>query len=302
MINKEQGQTSHDVVARVRRILGSPEVGHAGTLDPLATGVMILLVGEGTKMSQYLLEKEKSYRVTAKLGFETDTLDVTGETTSQSELKLRAEQVLAAAENLHGEMELPIPMYSAKKVNGKKLYDYARSGTLIEQPKKIMKFWDLKVHSATTDSVDVTMTCSKGSYIRSWTSELGKRLGVGATLETLVRTISTPHRIENCITLNQLQNQLQDTTPPEGSRGKVPFFVPLSEMIPGVKKIVVQGKDEKLIKDGVIGYQLKSTLISRFNPELDQIVQIHSQESQNPLALVGLDQEKGFRIRRVFRV
>lgn len=306
LIHKKEGETSHDVVNQMRRLLGTKEVGHAGTLDPLATGLMILLIGEGTKLSQYLLEKDKTYRLSARLGYETDSLDRTGKILTEARalaetLALEPDKIHQQVLALNGELNLPIPMYSAKKVDGKKLYEYARENREIEQPFKMMKFWDLKIHQISGVDIDLSLTCSKGSFIRSWVSELGKRLGCGATLEALVREGSTPYRLENSASIQQFAQWIKDQ--PSGSDPsamEVPFFIPLTSMLQGVKRLRVEGKDEKMIQDGLIGHQLRSSLISRFQPGSDEIVQIFSKDEEKLLALIGLDPEKGFRIRRVF--
>ncbi len=308
LIHKKEGETSHDVVSQVRRLLKTKEVGHAGTLDPLASGLMLLLVGEGTKLSQYLLEKEKSYRLRAVLGYETDTLDRTGLVTSENRTKaacLALEEIQQAILSLHGDLNLPIPLYSAKKIDGKKLYEYARENKPVEQPSKIMSFWGLTIHSLSGQQIEVSLSCSKGSFVRSWVSELGRRLGCGATMDALERTGSRPFHLESAITIEGLQDWLQKRqadsvssfAPAETSYS---FYIPLGRALQGVKRVLVEGKDERLIRDGLIGHQLRSFLISKFQPGEDEIVQIFSKSNENLLALIGLDPEKGFRIRRVF--
>ncbi|NUN07430.1 MAG: tRNA pseudouridine(55) synthase TruB, partial [Bdellovibrio sp.] len=145
LVDKPSGISSHDVVAKLRRILSTKAVGHSGTLDPMASGLMACLINEGTKLSQYILEGDKGYRVRAQFGLRTDTLDVTGQTLETRPVDLTRDQVLAAATALQGEMELEVPIYSAIKVQGKKLYEYAREGEeeKVALPKKVMKFWEV---------------------------------------------------------------------------------------------------------------------------------------------------------------
>jgi tRNA pseudouridine55 synthase len=327
LIHKPADITSHDVVYRLRKILGIQEIGHAGTLDPMATGLMVMLVGQGTKLSQYLIEKEKSYRLKARLGYETETLDRTGKVTKEAfdaaaivakNLPRMVDQILA----LQGEFSWPIPMYSAKKIKGKKLYEIAREGTQIESPLKVMKFWDVRIHSPESgvdgstenhtktstengsknklegSEFEVSLSCSKGSFIRSWVKTLGDNLGCGATLESLERTSSFPFHLDDSIRLEELTERIQRGVPLDSSRDK--FFVPLAEMLPKVKRVFIEGRDVKLLRDGLIGHQLRSLLVARFTPFEDELVQIQSQDGRELLALVGLDPEKGFQIRRVF--
>ena len=145
LIHKESGMTSHDVVAKARRVLKTKAIGHTGTLDPMASGLMVLLVGEATKLSQYILEQNKAYRLTAKLGETTDTLDSTGKITSTSDKVVSRDEVAKEIHQLQGDLQLPVPIYSATKVDGKKLYEYAREDKPVEVPIKKMTFFDLKI-------------------------------------------------------------------------------------------------------------------------------------------------------------
>lgn len=288
LVNKPSGLTSHDVVARVRRILGTREVGHSGTLDPLASGLMVLLIGEATKLSAYVTEGDKSYHVSLKLGVTTDTLDSTGTVLSEKPVPVGPEEVVKAALALTGDFTLPIPMFSAKKVDGKKLYEYARAGESVEQPSKVMRFWNV-------NSVGVgeySLSCSKGSFIRSWVQLLGERLGCGATMSGLIRTASHCFLLEDAKTLEQLESL--------GAASVSNLLVPLDSALKGVKSIRVKGQDEGLMKNGQISHSLRSQLIARFNPSEDRIIQILPEEKGKLLALVGLDEGKGFTIKRVF--
>lgn len=288
LVNKAPGLTSHDVVARVRRTLKTREVGHSGTLDPLASGLMVLLIGEATKLSAYVTEGNKSYEVGIKLGVTTDTLDVTGSVLTEKQISQSSQEILDMALALHGEMNLPIPMFSAKKVDGKKLYEYARAGEEIVQPHKIMKFWDVTSTSPTVYSLH----CSKGSFIRSWVSLLGEKLGCGATMASLKRTSSHHYNLADALTLEQLE-----TLPAENLSSNL---VPLDQALKGLKSIRVKGQDEVLLKNGQISHSLRSQLISRFNPAEDQIIQILPDQRGKLLALIGIEEGQGFKIRRVF--
>lgn len=288
LVDKPQGLTSHDVVARVRRLFGTREVGHSGTLDPLASGLMVLLIGEATKLSQYVTEGNKSYQVGFKLGITTDTLDTTGVVQTEKSVEVSTDQIQNKALNLVGELNLPVPMYSAKKIDGKKLYEYARENEVIEQPKKIMKFWNVR---SLPDAV-FELSCSKGSFIRSWVSLLGEELGCGAAMSSLRRTESHQFNLRDAVTLEQLELDTKEQ--------RVGRLIPLDQALKDVKRIRIKGQDQALMKNGQISHNLKSQLIALFNPEQDQIIQILPEEKGNLLALIGLEEGTGFKIKRVF--
>ncbi|MCX7978817.1 MAG: tRNA pseudouridine(55) synthase TruB [Bdellovibrionaceae bacterium] len=292
LLDKPMGMTSHDVVARVRRLLSTREVGHAGTLDPMATGLLVLLVGQGTKLSQIILEGNKGYRARALLGVETDTLDTTGNVLKESAEIPDSEKVFAAARSLVGEFQWPVPAYSAVKVDGKRLYQSARSGERVSTPEKPMRFWNLQLLGFENRELSFAFECSKGSYVRSWVEQLGIRLGCGATMSGLVRTASFPFHLDEAGTLERLA---EDT-----ACGRTPaYFVPMEKALRG-KSLNVGGYGLKLIRNGQIPQDLRTELIRIFNPDEDQYVQVKDQKSGALAAVLGLDREKGFVIRRVF--
>lgn len=288
LVNKPSGCTSHDVVASVRKIFKTKEVGHSGTLDPLASGLMVLLIGEATKLSSYITEGDKSYQVDVQLGIETDTLDITGQVTQERLVTVTEEQIITTALSLHGEMELPIPLYSAKKIDGKKLYEYARENIEVEIPTKKMKFWDVE-NKSEGKKVSFQLSCSKGSFIRSWVKRLGEELNCGATMSGLVRTSSHQQKLAEAIDLETLKSEQK----PER------YLVSMNEALPQIKKVKVQGQDLNLLRNGQISHDLRSKLIIIFNPEHDQYVQVVNSDARL-IALVGNEVGKGFRIKRVF--
>jgi tRNA pseudouridine55 synthase len=275
-------------VAKARRILGTRSVGHSGTLDPLASGLMVLLVGEATKLSQYILEQNKAYVVRAKLGVRTDSFDITGKVLDSQTVDLSQEAVREAVFGLQGPLQLKVPIFSATKVGGKKLYEFARSEEPVELPTKVMNFFDLEIRDQGPDWVDVFMRCSKGSFVRAWVNLLGEKLGVGATVEALRRTESMPYQLEQAVTLENF------------SASQAQGFVPMSAILPDCPLIRVKGQDEVMIGNGLISHRLKTQLISAYRPEASNVIKIVSQEGLL-LALIGLEPEKGFAIRRVFR-
>lgn len=293
LVDKPTGVTSHDVVAQARKILQTREVGHSGTLDPLATGLMVLLIGEATKLSSYVTDGDKTYRVSFKLGIETDTLDSTGEILKTSIVSSTALEVQQQALKMAGDLTLPVPMYSAKKIDGKKLYEYARENQQIAQPEKVMKFWDIAyVRSSSENVFEYDLSCSKGSFIRSWVSEIGNKLGCGATMTALRRIRSSRFSVDHAFSLEQLKGLTQ--------QGQKPELIPLTEALNEIKKLKVKDMDLNLLKNGQISQNLRTHLIRVFDPNTDQFVRVHSERPENLVALIGIAPVKGFVIRRIF--
>lgn len=207
LIAKPKGFTSHDVVARVRRIFKTKEVGHAGTLDPMAEGLLVVLLGEATKLSAYVTADDKSYVAGMDFGYSTDTLDTEGQVISEvADFDLSQEQITHAAQNLVGDLRLPVPIYSAVKLHGRKLYEYARSGQEVDIPVRQMKFYTSEVLEVNPKSLKVRLACEKGAYIRAWVGQMGEDLGVGATMTSLVRESSGSFKLSQSIGLEDLTN------------------------------------------------------------------------------------------------
>ena len=227
IVDKPAGLTSHDVVARVRRILGEKRVGHTGTLDPFATGVLVVLVGRATRLAQFLSGEDKEYEALIRLGFATDTGDATGKRVNdasefhaktQSTQSLSGEDIESALLGLRGEIEQVPPMYSAKKHEGRKLYELARRGEEIERapvPVIVYEFEAKSDDSLLTQNDDgtcdlsVRVVCSAGTYIRTLAEDFGKRLGTRAHLVALRRTRAGEFRLEAAITLDELQKKAE---------------------------------------------------------------------------------------------
>lgn len=206
VIDKPEGLTSHDVVNRVRRILGTKKVGHTGTLDPFATGVMVVLVGRATRLAQFLDKDEKEYLAEVRFGFSTDTGDRTG--TSKGDTgeppDLSSMDWDTVLNEFRGTIEQVPPMYSAKKVEGKKLYELARQGAEIERQAVSVTISRLEVISVEGERARLRVACSAGTYIRVLGEEIGARLGVGAHLAELRRTRSGRFTLEEAISLEAL--------------------------------------------------------------------------------------------------
>lgn len=299
LIRKPTGVTSHDVIQQARRQLGTKEVGHAGTLDPLAEGLMVLLLGEATKMSSFVLEKNKQYELSLKLGIETDTLDITGKIVRESSaFSWSKTQVLEHAIKLQGDFTWEVPLYSATKVGGRKLYELAREGggSEVDIPRKPMSFWGLELLEGDDSKNNIyrfRLNCSKGSFIRTWIHQLGQQLGCGAVMTELTRTYSAPYLLGHAISLEGLSERatLRETK----------AFIPMLSALPEFKSVRVSGASEALIRNGQISHELRRRLIVSYNPESDLGVKILSQHPEELLALVGLEKDKGFVVKRVFR-
>lgn len=220
-IDKAAGMTSHDVVAKVRRILKERRVGHTGTLDPFATGVLVVLVGGATRLAQFLSGSDKEYEAVIRLGFATDTGDVTGKP-SEPFVKRAGpwsrEEVETAVAGLRGQIEQVPPMYSAKKQGGKKLYELARRGEQVEREPARVNISVFEItqtadvfaqNSDGTTDIQVRIVCSAGTYIRALAEDLGKRLGVGAHVSELRRTRAGQFALQQSLTLEQLEMKVQ---------------------------------------------------------------------------------------------
>ena len=217
IVDKPSGPSSFTVVKRVRALLGKrrEKVGHGGTLDPFASGVLPICMGEGTKVLPFLLDADKTYEAGVQFGVETDTLDVTGKVVAEHGVcDLSAVAVEAALTAFRGPIEQVPPMYSALKRDGRPLYSYARAGETVERAARKVTIHELEmVAFEAPDRARLRVRCSKGTYIRSLAADLGSRLGVGAHLVELRRTASGPFRLDQSITLDELAARVADGRP-----------------------------------------------------------------------------------------
>ena len=213
LVNKPEGRTSFSLIRSLRKLTGIKKIGHAGTLDPFATGVMVLLIGrEYTRLSDKLLFQDKEYLGVVSFGVSTDTYDCDGKVVARSKKVPTPEEIQAVVAKFQGEMEQTPPMFSAKKVQGKKLYELARKGCTIERtPAKVQLTTDILSYAY--PQLTLRITCSKGTYIRSVAHEIGQLLGCGAHLSKLNRTRSGAFRVEECIDGNLLDLPEFDITP-----------------------------------------------------------------------------------------
>ncbi len=205
-INKPIGKSSHFAVAVIRRITKIKKVGHTGTLDPLATGVLPVCIGrEATKLSQLIMDSDKEYRAVLKLGISTTTQDSEGEILSQKEVNVTNEQIEKAVESFVGEISQIPPMYSAIKIDGKKLYELARKGVEVERKPRIVTINYINILNINGDEVEMVIGCTKGTYIRTLCNDIGDSLGCGGFMKSLVRTKCGGFSIENSITLEEFE-------------------------------------------------------------------------------------------------
>jgi len=292
IIDKPVGITSHDVVARCRRILKTKRIGHTGTLDPFATGVMVILVGKATRLAQFLDKDAKEYEAVVRLGFETETGDRTGEIRKSSisnfKFQISNEEIEEVLKDFRGEIEQTPPMFSAKKVEGKKLYELARKGIEIErQPVKI-KIYELETKSEPnalagglasqnkdqkpkTEDHALRVLCSAGTYIRVLAEDIGKKLGVGAHLAELRRTKAGKFGIEKSVTLEKLEEIVA------AEKGLAEILISTNEAVAHLAEVGLSSEEAAKIKNGV--------KLNRVSDELKDGEFLRLTEGENLLAI-----------------
>lgn len=313
LVDKEPGMTSHDVVAKVRRILGIRSIGHAGTLDPLASGLLLLLVGEATKISDYLLNGDKSYEVTVRMGLETDSMDITGKILKETLLRdsaglLRPEvaeqRVREVALSATGVLSLEVPVHSAVKVGGKKLYELAHRGERPEEvPVREMTFYGLQWLGWAPDQAEFTMriSCSKGSFIRAWANHVGRILGVGGTVSALRRVESSPFSVSRAKILGEIA-ELWEGREARTAEALGSAWVPLGEALPHFGRIEVAGQDAALLKNGQISKAVQAELLRKIQLGTQPApIRVIDREENRLLALLAAEPGEFYKIRRVFQ-
>ena len=215
-INKPEGFTSFDVIAKMRGIARQRKIGHTGTLDPLATGVLMLLLGNATKAADMVPDKTKSYIAKFKLGITTDTQDITGKVlTETKDFNVDFEKMKSVFDSFKGEISQIPPMYSAVSVGGKRLYDLARQGIEVERKPRTVNISDINLLSFDGECGEVEISCSEGTYIRTIIYDAGEKLSCGAVMTALVRTKASVFTLDDCITLEEAQ-KLADRNELEG--------------------------------------------------------------------------------------
>lgn len=243
IVDKPAGITSHDAVDRVRKLLGERKAGHTGTLDPMATGVLPVCVGEATKIAFFLTGDDKVYEATMRLGVRTDTLDMTGQVLTEQEPRATDADVKAVLAAFTGTITQVPPQYSAVKVRGKALYKWARKGIRVEPPPREVQIREILLQGIELPRVRFTVTCSKGTYVRTLCADMGDRLGCGAALEQLRRTRSGIFRLQDAVRL--------DGESDDGIRARLEqALIPMNRALPGLRDIVIPPLLEQKLAQG----------------------------------------------------
>lgn len=243
-VYKEKGYTSHDVVAKLRGITGQKKIGHTGTLDPDATGVLPVCLGKATKLCDMMTDKDKTYEAVLLLGVSTDTQDAGGEVLGTSDTAgLGEKEVREAIQSFVGGYDQVPPMYSALKVGGKRLYELAREGKVVERKARLVDIYQIRVLKMDLPRVWMEVSCSKGTYIRTLCHDIGEKLGCGGCMEELFRTKVSSFLLSDSLTLADINKRMQ-----EGTLGEV--LVPVDAMFGGYRKIVVKEPWISLARNG----------------------------------------------------
>ena len=252
IVNKEEGISSQAVVNRVKRIFGVDKAGHTGTLDPLATGVLPVLVGRGVKASEFMLTADKYYSATLLLGITTDTEDITGEVLSRCEDIPSEGEVRAAVSRFVGKYMQTPPMYSALKVGGKKLYELARQGVSIEREARELTVHSIDVQRLSEREYKLSVHCSKGTYIRTLCSDIGAALGVGGVMKTLERTYASGYSLLDSHTLSEFEAM--------SSEEREAAVFPVEHVFREYKRVVLSDFFSRLAHSGLEIYLSKIAL------------------------------------------
>lgn len=293
VVRKEAGWTSHDVVAKVRSVLGGCKVGHAGTLDPSATGVLPILVGRATRIAEYLVDWDKEYRAVLRLGETTDTQDATGQVLSKFDPSGVTEDVLQAViTQFRGAQQQLPPMYSAVKIGGQPLYKAARAGRTVDRVERSIVVHQLEIIAIHGPDVTLRVVCSKGTYVRTLCADIGQALGVGGHLATLERRRVGPLSIEQAVTIDQVAGHLATGTLHR-------LLISLDQLLFQLPAVVVNAEQAQrvlhgspIFQAGVVGQLSPSSLTAsvRLKDEAGQLLAIGTHDA---------DRAGSIRIRKV---
>lgn len=250
---KPKGMTSHDCVFKLRKILRMKKIGHTGTLDPDVTGVLPICLGKATKVAEYITDAGKAYEGEVTIGFSTTTEDSTGEVVAEKKIvgSFTRDQILAVLTKLTGEITQTPPMYSAVKVNGKRLYEYARQGIEVERPTRNVNIYsmelldDREIFSGETINFRFRVTCSKGTYIRTLAVMIGQELGYPAHMSDLVRIKSAKYNLDDCLTFAEIEKRVAEGTLDE-------MIQPLESALSHLPKNVINDTVAKKVINGAV--------------------------------------------------
>lgn len=270
-IYKEAGFTSHDVVAKLRGIVKQKKIGHTGTLDPDAVGVLPVCFGSATKLCDMLTDKKKEYEACLLLGIETDTQDISGTVLAEHEVNVSEEEAVSVIKSFEGTYDQIPPMYSALKVNGKKLYELAREGKEVERQPRKVEISYIRILSCELPRVRFVVGCSKGTYIRTLCDDIGKKLGCGATMESLKRTQVGIFKAEEALTLSQVEKLVQENALEK-------YLILPDAMFPEYKKAQIMPKDKKALANGNKLYLNQVNFAEQGSLENGERVRIYDEE------------------------
>lgn len=282
-VYKEKGYTSHDVVAKLRGIVGQKKIGHTGTLDPDATGVLPVCLGKATKLCDMLTDKDKTYETVLLLGQVTDTQDISGTVLeTKTTDALTKERVIEVIHEFVGMYEQIPPMYSALKVNGKKLYELARQGIEVERKARPVQIHEIHIEEIDLPRVRMEVTCSKGTYIRTLCHDIGQKLQCGGCMEQLVRTRVSRFEIKDSYTLEQIAQRRDE--------GKLKdILVPIDEMFSQYKKVVIKEKNSSLVYNGNPFFKRHTEKISDLSDE--ELVRVYDHQNRF-IGIYGYSEQK----------
>lgn len=274
IVNKEKNYTSRDVVNIISKILGTKKVGHTGTLDPIAEGVLVICVGKCTKLCDYFTSNDKEYIAEFKLGYETDTLDYTGKIIKSSNLKVNEEQINEVIKNFIGKYNQVVPIYSAVKINGKKLYEYARNNIDVSLPSRVVDIKNIEVLNI-DETIKIQCKVSKGTYIRSLIRDIGNKLGTYATMTSLIRTRQGEFSLENSYSLEDIKNNNYN-------------MITVEEIFEKYPKVFLDDKQYKKISNGVIldNTYLSEYVLFYYNNQLISIYKEYKKDKLKPFIMI----------------
>ena len=283
-IYKPKGMSSFDVVRIVKKVCNIKKVGHTGTLDPEATGVLPVCVGRATKIIDYIMDSEKTYEVTFKLGVKTTTYDLEGEILEQCETEhLTSQEILEAVESFKGEYSQVPPMYSALKKNGVRLYELARKGIEIEREGRLITIYNIENIKIDSPLVSMKVSCSKGTYIRSLCYDIGEKLGVGATMTELNRSKTSVYEQENSININDLTKENLNE-----------YLISIEDALDMYSKVTVGEKYAHLLINGV---KVGDNRFTKDKIEDDKIYRVY--DNNNVFIGLGRRDNLGFKIEKL---
>ncbi len=292
-IYKEKGYTSHDVVAKLRGILKQKKIGHTGTLDPDAEGVLPVCLGNATKLCDLLTDKDKTYEAVLKLGVTTDTQDLTGTIIKECKVDVDVEDIRTTIMSFVGDYNQIPPMYSALKVNGRKLYELAREGIEIERKSRLVHIYEIEILSIdeTLNEISMSVTCSKGTYIRTLCHDIGELLGCGGSMKNLLRTKVSQFNLMDSLTLSQVSElKIEDKLEPH--------ILKVEDMFPDYGKVIMLEEFNKLVYNGNLFHS--TNIVSKNDQKIGDTVRVYDSNNRFVGIYAYLANQKQFKPIKMF--